>query len=99
MKKPTLRTLASVTLVAVSLSGCAIFPQHHSWWAKNKPTPAIRPAPLPAAAPQSMADDGLYADAVQAISHRDYASALDLLQTARTRDPKDPRVMNAFGVV
>src|SRR5471030_96399 len=46
-----------------------------------------------------MADDGLYDDAVVAVSHRDYASALDLLQTARARNPSDARVMNAFGVV
>jgi Flp pilus assembly protein TadD len=59
----------------------------------------IRPVTIPAAAPQSAADDGLYADAVAAVSRRDYASALDLLQAARARQPDDPRVLNAFGVV
>jgi hypothetical protein len=45
------------------------------------------------------ADEGLYRDAASAIAQRDYGRALDLLEAARDRDPRDPRVPNAFGVV
>jgi hypothetical protein len=95
MRKPTIGALAFLSLMSVSLPGCALLPHHHWGWAKIKPTPV----PIPAAAPQVMVDDGVYADAVTAVSHRDYASALDLLQAARARNPNDPRVLNAFGVV
>jgi Flp pilus assembly protein TadD len=99
MHRPTINRLVSLSVLAVSLSGCALFPNHHWWWAKNKPVPIVKPVPIPAAAPQYMADDGLYADAVKAVSNRDYASALDMLQAARARNADDPRVWNAFGVV
>jgi hypothetical protein len=45
------------------------------------------------------ADAVFYQDAVNAIDHRDYATALDYLQAARAKDPKNVRVLNAFGVV
>jgi hypothetical protein len=45
------------------------------------------------------APDRQYAGAVAAIGRRDYASALEFLQLARTRAPNDVRVLNAFGVV
>jgi hypothetical protein len=45
------------------------------------------------------ADDSAYADAVRAIDARDYADALDYLESARQRDEHDVRVLNAFGVV
>ena len=44
-------------------------------------------------------DAVFYQDAVNAIDHRDYATALDYLQAARAKDPKNVRVLNAFGVV
>ena len=43
--------------------------------------------------------DLYYAGAVRAIEARDYARALDYLQTARATAPDDVRVVNAFGVV
>ena len=43
--------------------------------------------------------DLYYSGAVRAIEARDYAQALDYLQTARTMAPDDVRVINAFGVV
>ena len=45
------------------------------------------------------ADAIFYQEAVSAIDHRDYATALDYLQAARAKDPKNVRVLNAFGVV
>jgi hypothetical protein len=51
------------------------------------------------AAPGIAAVDLFYGDAVAAINRRDYARALDLLQTARAHAPQDARVLNAFGVV
>ena len=43
--------------------------------------------------------DLYYGGAVRAIEARDYARALDFLQTARDIAPDDVRVINAFGVV
>jgi hypothetical protein len=43
--------------------------------------------------------DLLYGDAVGAIDRRDYGRALDLLQAARDKSPRDVRILNAFGVV
>jgi hypothetical protein len=43
--------------------------------------------------------DLYYAGAVHAIETRDYARALDFLQTARDIAPDDVRVINAFGVI
>jgi tetratricopeptide (TPR) repeat protein len=43
--------------------------------------------------------DLYYSGAVRAIEARDYAQALDYLQTARSMAPDDVRVINAFGVV
>jgi hypothetical protein len=44
-------------------------------------------------------DESEYQSAARAIKQRDYGLALDLLQDARTREPDDIRVLNAFGVV
>jgi len=55
---------------------------------------AVQPA-----SPAVRADEATYQGAVSAIGRRDYASALDLLQAAAARDPQDPRVPNALGVV
>lgn len=40
-----------------------------------------------------------YESAVAAIGNRDYGLALDYLQAARSKDPENVRVLNAFGVV
>ena len=44
-------------------------------------------------------EDADYASARVAIERRDYATALEWLQSARSRNPSDVRVLNAFGVV
>lgn len=77
--------------LAVSLTGCAGLPRI-AHWAPIKPvnTAAVQP---------TAREDGYYAGASAAISRRDYAEALDLLQAARARKPDDARVLNAFGVV
>ena len=87
--------------LGLSLSACALLPKDHPWLAflsHSPPRVSIRPAPA-ALSPALPADEGLYRDAASAIKQRDYATALDLLEAARDRDPRDPRVLNAFGVV
>jgi len=43
--------------------------------------------------------DTLYESAVSAINERDYARALDYLQAAKTKDPRNVKALNALGVV
>jgi tetratricopeptide (TPR) repeat protein len=43
--------------------------------------------------------ESYYRTATNAIERRDYATALDYLQLARARNPRDARVWNALGVV
>ena len=78
---------------ALSLSACALLPhglQRHAKWV---PLSTI-------STPQElMPADGYYYSAKVAIQRRDYASALELLQAARSRRADDVRVLNAFGVV
>jgi len=85
-----LRLSVGVALV-VSLSGCASLPRVAHW-------APIKPVTTASAQPAAR-EDGYYAGAAAAISRRDYAEALDLLQAARARKPDDARVLNAFGVV
>ncbi len=61
----------------------------------------IRPVGSSYAGAQMAAEreDADYASARAAIERRDYAEALEWLQSARTRNPSDVRVLNAFGVV
>ena len=84
---------AALALVSLSISGCALLPhglQRHARWA---PLSTI-------STPQDlMPADGYYYSAKAAIQRRDYASALELLQAARSRRADDVRVLNAFGVV
>jgi hypothetical protein len=84
------RTALAAALL-MGAAGCAHLPRSAEW---VKITPIT-----PKAAGEAPASDGYYAGAVAAISRRDYAAALDLLQAARARDPRDVRVLNAFGVV
>lgn len=61
----------------------------------------IRPVGASLASVQMAAEreDADYASAKAAIARRDYADALEWLQSARARTPSDVRVLNAFGVV
>lgn len=89
---PAARTkIALAAALLMGAAGCAHLP-HSAEWVKVTPI-------TPAAAREGPASDGYYSGAVAAISRRDYAAALDLLQAARARDPRDVRVLNAFGVV
>jgi tetratricopeptide (TPR) repeat protein len=82
----------------VGLGGCQYLAFLHPR-PKLKPAAAqVQPADLHAPAPGALVDH-LYADAIKAIEHRDYASALDLLQLARARRSDDPRVLTAMGVI
>lgn len=83
--------LALAAALLMGAAGCAHLPRSAEW---VKVTPIT-----PKAAGEAPTSDGYYAGAVAAISRRDYAAALDLLQAARARDPRDVRVLNAFGVV
>lgn len=82
------RCLAAGALVG--LVSCATGPQ---------PAQMVEMRAAPPLQPAGRADEAPYQGAVSAIGRRDYALALDLLQMARTRDPGDPRVPNALGVV
>jgi hypothetical protein len=91
MKRLSLALVAAAALVG---PGCtSIFHRPHFV--------RIRPVTTPTASAQPRKDarSAYYQSAVRAIEVRDYALALDLLQTARAQDPKDPAVINAFGVV
>jgi hypothetical protein len=85
-----LRALAT-TAVLASLSGCALFPARTHWVSVKPVRPNV----------EDKVDgiDAYYAAAVSAISRRDYAQALDMLQAANARRGDDVRVLNAFGVV
>ncbi|HEY2052271.1 MAG TPA: tetratricopeptide repeat protein [Caulobacteraceae bacterium] len=88
--------------LGLGLSACALFPHSRPWLAfLPHPRPQVHVRPIEPATPGPVmpADEGLYRDAASAIAQRDYGRALDLLQAARDRDPRDPRVPNAFGVV
>ena len=95
--------LGAIFALGLALSGCGIFQHGRPWLAflspRSRPELKVRPIPLAAPGPLYRADEGLYRDAASAIAQRDYGLALDLLQAARDRDPNDPRVFNAFGVV
>jgi hypothetical protein len=91
MKPTSIVRRAFAALLLVSASGCAaLSPGAHWVSARSVTNPAQSPR-LP--------EDTAYAAAATAIDRGDYAKALDLLQLARSRDPDDIRVLNAFGVV
>jgi tetratricopeptide (TPR) repeat protein len=88
--------------LGLGLTACAHLPRGRLWLAflpHSPPRVSVRPVLPTAAGPMLPVDEGLYRDAASAINQRDYATALDLLEAARDRDPRDPRVLNAFGVV
>jgi len=84
-----LRRLAAVFAALPLLTAC------------QAPPLQIRPvgASFARAEMNAQREDADYASARAAIERRDYAEALDWLQTARERNPSDVRVLNAFGVV
>ena len=81
--------LAGAILMAAT--GCAGLPAGRHWVGVQPVHPTVQ-ADLAGA-------EGDYAAAVSAISRRDYALALDMLQAANARKAGDVRVLNAFGVV
>lgn len=89
MKSSTIGPVVAACLAGVTAAGCLA-------------GPGARPVKLTAvhtpSAPASKIDL-YYAGAVRAIEARDYAQALDYLQTARAIGQEDVRVINAFGVV
>ncbi|MGR4863822.1 LytR C-terminal domain-containing protein [Caulobacter sp. LARHSG274] len=92
--------LSCLCVVAPAGQGCAVLQR----WADLGGTQAPRetrftPTAALAAPDPAAVVDRLYARAAQAISVRDYALALDLLQVAAARAPDDVRVLNAQGVV
>jgi hypothetical protein len=94
--------LVAICGLGLGLSACAILPHGRAWLAffpHKRPVMSVRAIPLSAPGPVVRADEGLYRDAASAIERRDYGLALDLLEAARDRDPRDPRILNAFGVV
>lgn len=102
MSNPLTARVGVICGLGLSLSACALMPHGHPWLAflrESRPKVSVRPVLTPATGPALPADEGLYRDAASAIAQRDYGLALDLLGAARDRDPRDPRVLNAFGVV
>jgi Flp pilus assembly protein TadD len=87
-----LKTLRTATMIAAitGVAGCAVLPKRDRW---------VSVKPVQSTAQQESGIDGDYAAAVSAISRRDYAQALDMLQAANARKIDDVRVLNAFGVV
>jgi tetratricopeptide (TPR) repeat protein len=87
-----LKTLRTATMIAAitGVAGCAVLPKRDRW---------VSVKPVQSTAQQESGVDGDYAAAVSAISRRDYAQALDMLQAANARKIDDVRVLNAFGVV
>ena len=84
---------AALALLSVSVGGCALLPQGLQRQARWAPVSTI-------STPQELTPaEGYYYSAKAAIQRRDYASALELLQAARSRRADDVRVLNAFGVV
>lgn len=75
-----------------ALAGCALFPQAAEWVDFKSVQKASE-------APAFSREDSYYASATAAITRRDYAGALELLQSARAHKPDDVRVLNAFAVV
>ncbi|MDP3852248.1 LytR C-terminal domain-containing protein [Phenylobacterium sp.] len=91
MTQSRLQTLSLALALLGGLSGCAALPRLSHWVGVKPVEPAVD---------RSVArQDGYYSSATAAITRRDYARALDLLQSARARKADDVRVLNAFGVV
>lgn len=97
MTQSRLQNLAPIPALALAvamlagLSGCASLPRLSNW---------VGIKPIAPATERTVArHDGYYSSATAAVARRDYARALDLLQSARARKADDVRVLNAFGVV
>jgi tetratricopeptide (TPR) repeat protein len=88
----------AIGAAALGSSGCQYFSWLHPHLKAKAVAAKMNPATLAPAGPNALLDR-LYADAVHEIEHRDYASALDLLQMARARKADDPRVLTAMGVI
>lgn len=83
--------LLAVAAAALGAYGCAS--PFHRTGAKLQLRPhTLETAVAPPGRPST------YDAAVKAIGARDYARALDLLQVARSQQPNDPAILNAFGV-
>ena len=93
MTRPDYRFARGAFVSALLLGAAACAPLF------DRPKPVeIRPVETPSA-DGTAADDDAYRSATTAIDNRDYAVALEHLQAAREREPRDVRVLNAFGVI
>jgi tetratricopeptide (TPR) repeat protein len=93
MTRPDFRFARGAFVPALLLGAAACAPLF------DRPKPVeIRPVETPSA-DGTAADDDAYRSATTAIDNRDYAVALEHLQAARKRQPRDVRVLNAFGVI
>jgi len=93
MTGPRFRFVRGAVVQALLLGAAACAPLF------DRPKPVeIRPVETPSA-DGAAADDNAYRSATTAIDNRDYALALEHLQAARERQPRDVRMLNAFGVV
>lgn len=91
MKTSIVKRVLASAVVLIAADGCAD--------TRTSSRPLQITAVTTPSAPAASKADLYYASAVKAIDRRDYALALDMLQAAREQNPRDPRVLNAFGVV
>jgi hypothetical protein len=84
------RRISIAGALLLSASACAVM---------GPSAPPVHVVSIPLPASVGLRDESEYQSAARAIKQRDYGLALDLLQDARTREPDDIRVLNAFGVV
>lgn len=89
MKASTIGPVLAACLAGVTAAGCLSAPGGRAVKLTSVHTPSTPASKI----------DLYYAASVRAIEARDYAQALDYLQTARAIAPEDVRVINAFGVV
>jgi len=89
MKSSTIGPVIAACVAAVTTAGCLAGPGGRPVKLTEMHTPSTPVSKI----------DLYYAGAVRAIEARDYAQALDYLQTARAIASDDVRVINAFGVV
>src|SRR5436190_1338852 len=90
MKRQQWLVFVPVTLATAGLAACASVLGGEQ--VKIRPVDTMQTL-------QGAPRDALYESAVSAINERDYARALEYLQAAKAKDPRNVKALNALGVV